>query len=155
MIDGGASLPPKRCEFEKLAMLLSRTGACSSTAFMVLIRKVRNWVLVFGVFPGDSRLVPLSVISDQLACLPDPLIPLNGFSWKRTRSLWRRAMRCIRVIRSRLWSTARLASSNIGAHSYWFGATSLWRVFNGMPSLYDSTSKSSIKALTRLGIEPK
>ena len=53
------------------------------------------------------------------------------------------------------WSVARLAVSNIGAISYWPGATSLWRVLTGTPSLNSSRSHSSMKASTRSGIAPK
>ena len=45
--------------------------------------------------------------------------------------------------------------SNTGANSYWPGATSLWRVLIGMPSLAISLSASSMYASTRSGIEPK
>ena len=30
---------------------------------------------------GHRRLTPVSVQSDQLLCLPEPLMPENGFSW--------------------------------------------------------------------------
>ena len=33
-----------------------------------------------GVSPGSIRLVPVSVLIDQLLCLPEPLTPANGFS---------------------------------------------------------------------------
>lgn len=55
----------------------------------------------------------------------------------------------------RLWSLARLTSSYMGAHSNWLGATSLWRVLTGMPSLWQLISRSSMKASTRDGIAPK
>ena len=47
------------------------------------------------------------------------------------------------------------ARSNIGAISNWPGATSLWRVLAGMPSLNSSRSESSMKARTRSGMAPK
>ena len=56
---------------------------------------------------------------------------------------------------SMLWSTARLSSSNIGASSNCAGATSLWRVFAGMPRRQSSRSTSSMKAMTRGLMEPK
>ena len=45
--------------------------------------------------------------------------------------------------------------SNIGAISNWPGATSLWRVLAGMPSLNSSRSASSMNASTRSGMAPK
>ena len=36
-----------------------------------------------GVSPGSSRLSPVSVDIDQLLCLPEPLMPANGFSCSR------------------------------------------------------------------------
>ena len=53
------------------------------------------------------------------------------------------------------WSVARLLFSKIGAISYWLGATSLWRVLTGTPSLNSSASASAMHASTRSGIEPK
>ena len=53
------------------------------------------------------------------------------------------------------WSVATLANSNTGAISYWPGATSLWRVLTGMPSLKHSRSTSNMQASTRSGIAPK
>ena len=38
-----------------------------------------------GSLPGSSRFSPSSVAIDQLLCLPDPLMPANGFSWMRKR----------------------------------------------------------------------
>ena len=52
----------------------------------------------------------------------------------------------IKLIRSMLWSTARLVSSKIGANSNWFGATSLWRVLQGIPSSRAWISKSFMNA---------
>ena len=50
---------------------------------------------------------------------------------------------------------ATFAFSNTGAISYWLGATSLWRVFTGTPTLYSSVSTSDMNAITRSGIAPK
>ena len=50
-----------------------------------------------GVLPGFSRLKPsssgLSAVteSDQLQCLPEPLMPANGFSWSTACRPWRSA----------------------------------------------------------------
>src|SRR5260370_3494699 len=47
---------------------------------MTATQKTRNWALSWGVSPGLSRFSPVSVDIDQLLCLPEPLIPANGFS---------------------------------------------------------------------------
>ena len=60
------------------------------------------------------RAVPLSVPSDQLLCLPEPFMPLKGFSWSSTLKPWARATLRMSDIMSMLWSTARLHSSYIG-----------------------------------------
>ena len=59
------------------------------------------------------------------------------------------------TISSCWWSAATFERSNIGASSNWPGATSLWRVLAGMPSLNSSRSVSSMKASTRSGMAPK
>ncbi len=53
------------------------------------------------------------------------------------------------------WSVPTFEFSKIGATSNCPGATSLWRVLIGTPSLKSSFSLSSMKASTRSGIEPK
>src|SRR5690606_13894725 len=96
IIAGGASFAPKRWSLLWLAMDARSKSACSYTALMVLTKNVRNIRLFFGVLPGESRLMPVLVINDQLLCLPDPLIPLKGFScnntlkWCRPASWYRR-----------------------------------------------------------------
>ena len=125
------------------------------TIISTFTRNVRNNILPFGFFPGAKRFIPVSVQSDQLLCLPEPFTPLYGFSCSSTAKLCLRAMRFIKSITNWLWSLARLAFSKMGANSNWLGATSLWRVLTGMPSLWHSISSSFIKAVTRGGIEPK
>ena len=46
---------------------------------------------------------------------------------------------------------ATFAFSNTGAISYWLGATSLWRVFTGTPTLYSSVSTSDMNAIDAVG----
>ena len=53
------------------------------------------------------------------------------------------------------WSEPTFEFSKIGAISYWFGATSLWRVFTGTPRRASSRSLSSMNARMRSGIDPK
>ena len=44
-----------------------------------------------GVLPGENRFSPVSVESDQLTCLPEPLTPAKGFSCSRQTRPWRSA----------------------------------------------------------------
>ena len=97
----------------------------------------------------------MSVPIDQLLCLPDPFTPANGFSCSRQTSPYLRAMRCITCIVSCWWSEPTFEFSNTGAISYCAGATSLWRVLTGTPSLASSSSVSIMHASTRSGIDPK
>ena len=109
-----------------------------ATARMTATVKTRNWALSCGLSPGFSRFSPVSVDIDQLLCLPEPLMPANGFSCSRQARPYLSAMAAAdRMIRF-WWSVARLEFSNIGAISYWLGATSLWRVLTGTPSLDSS-----------------
>src|SRR5215217_2858052 len=101
---------------------------------MVFTKNVKNIRLFLGVLPGDNRFLPVLVIIDQLLCLPEPLIPAYGFSCSKTWKLCFLATRSIRSINNWLWSIARFISSYIGAHSNCEGATSLWRVFKGIPN---------------------
>ena len=97
----------------------------------------------------------MALPSEKLTCLPDPLIPAKGFSWNRHSMpcFWATFLRV--VISSCWWSAATLERSNIGASSNWPGATSLWRVLAGMPSLNSSRSQSIMNASTRSGMAPK
>ena len=82
-------------------------------------------------------------------------MPANGFSCSRHASPYFGATRRSISIVSIWWSVATLAFSKTGAISYWLGATSLWRVFTGTPSLNSSSSTSAMQASTRSGIAPK
>ena len=146
IIAGGASLAPKRWSLGSEAIDARIISALSWTALIMFTKKVRNIKLVFGVLPGASKFTPVSVAILQLLCLPLPLIPAKGFSCSSTTNWWRRATRVIISISRVLWSTAIFTSSKIGAHSNCEGATSLWRVRSGIPNLYDSCSKSRMKA---------
>ena len=99
-----------------------------------------------GVFPGACSKMPVSVLNDQLLCLPEPLMPSKGFSCNRARKPCLRATFFSNDMNNMLWSMARFISSKIGANSNWFGATSLWRVLQGMPSSSACTSRSFINA---------
>jgi len=77
----------------------------------------------------------VSVPIEKLQCLPEPFTPAKGFSWSRQAIPNRGAIRCSVIIVSCWWSAATLAFSNTGANSNCPGATSLWRVASGTPSL--------------------
>jgi hypothetical protein len=54
-----------------------------ATARTTAAQKTRNCALSCGLSPGFSRFSPVSVDIDQLLCLPEPLMPANGFSCSR------------------------------------------------------------------------
>jgi len=135
IIAGGASLAPRRCALLADMMEAFSSALCLYTATSVFTRKVTKSRFSLAVLPGVKRPIPVSVQRDQLLCLPDPLIPANGFSCSNSLKWCFAAILCMSDITSRFWSTARLVSPNMGANSNWLGATSLWRVFNGMPYL--------------------
>ena len=155
MIAGGASLAPRRWSWPASAMLARSRSACSLTAWMTATRNARNCALACGSFPGSSRFSPSSVAIDQLLCLPEPLIPAKGFSWMRNMSPWRGASRRIMLITIMLWSEPTEVASYTGAISNWPGATSLCRVFAGIPRRHSSRSRSIMNARIRSRIGPK
>ena len=155
MIAGGASLAPSRWSWPMLATEARSRPWCLLTAWITAAQKNRKLMFSAGVSPGSIRLCPVSVPIDQLLCLPEPLTPANGFSCSRQTSPYLRATFCITCIVSCWWSEPTFEFSKIGASSYWPGATSLWRVLTGTPSLRSSVSVSSMQARIRSGIEPK
>ena len=56
------------------------TGLGIVPAAITAVRNARNGMFSAGFLPGSRRLIPVSVHTDQLLCLPDPLIPSKGFS---------------------------------------------------------------------------
>ena len=80
MMAGGASLAPSRWSFPAEATVTRSSSGYLATARITATQNTRNWALSCGVSPGLSRFSPLSVLIDQLLCLPDPLMPANGFS---------------------------------------------------------------------------
>ena len=67
---------------------------------MTAVQKTRNWALSCGLSPGLSRFSPVSVAIDQLLCLPEPLMPANGFSCSRqTRPYLSAVLRSTSMIR--------------------------------------------------------
>ena len=105
MIAGGASFAPSLWSFPTLEADSLNRSAWISTALMMHARTNRNWMFSWGVSPGFIRLVPSSAVRDQLLCLPEPLTPANGFSWRRHASPWRSATFFIVSITIWLWST--------------------------------------------------
>ena len=111
MIAGGASFAPSLWSFPTSDALWRSRSAWTSTALIMQASTSRNWIFSFGVSPGSRRFTPLSVPSDQLLCLPEPLTPAKGFSWSRQVSPWRPATFFMVSITSWLWSTAIFAVS--------------------------------------------
>ena len=64
-----------------------------STALITAAQKNRKLMLSAGVSPGSIRLWPVSVLIDQLLCLPEPFTPANGFSCSRHTRPYLRATR--------------------------------------------------------------
>ena len=153
--EGGASLPPRRWALVAEAMEAISNDPYFSAAIRVQTKNVRKSIFPLGLWAGAIRFTPVLVDNDQLQCLPLPFIPWNGFSWKMTLRWCLGATLFIIVIRRMLWSAATLASSYTVAHSNWLGATSLWRVLRGMPSLYACSSNSFIKFSTLPGMAPQ
>ena len=104
MIAGGASLAPSLWSWPMFATDARSRPWCLLTAWITAVQKNRKLVLSAGVAPGSIRLWPVSVLIDQLLCLPDPLTPANGFSCRRQTSPYLRATFCITCIVSCWWS---------------------------------------------------
>ena len=83
---------------------------------------------------GFSSCTPSLVASDQLLCLPLPFTPAKGFSLSRQARPFLVATSSAICITIKFWSVCTGAGPNNGANSYWFGATSRWRVFKECPS---------------------
>ena len=82
-IAGGASFAPSLWSFPTSAADALRRAACLSVARRIHVSTSRNWMFSCGVSPGSNKLIPSSVVSDQLSCFPEPFTPANGFSCKR------------------------------------------------------------------------
>ena len=142
MIAGGASLAPNRCALVALMIEALSNPLCRYTHINVSTKNTTKRKLSSAVLPGVWRSTPVSVLKLQLLCFPLPLMPANGFSCSSTRNPCLRATRFMSDINSMLWSFAKLHSSKIGANSNWLGATSLWRVLQGIPNSRAWISKS-------------
>ena len=83
MIAGGASFAPSLWSLPTSEADSRSKSAWVSTAFMTAPSTSKNWIFSWGVLPGSNKLIPSSVVIDQLLCLPEPFTPANGFSWSR------------------------------------------------------------------------
>ena len=54
---------------------------------------------------GTMSCAPSVVEMDQLLCLPEPLMPAKGFSWRSAARPWRAAVSSMICITTRFWST--------------------------------------------------
>ncbi len=88
IIAGGASFAPNLWSFPTSDADWRSKSACLSTAFIIQANTNKNWIFSFGVSPGSNKFTPLSVVNDQLSCLPEPFTPANGFSWSKHAIPW-------------------------------------------------------------------
>mmetsp|Transcript_13200 Transcript_13200/g.47394 ORF Transcript_13200/g.47394 Transcript_13200/m.47394 type:complete len:228 (-) Transcript_13200:834-1517(-) len=138
MTDGGASIAPRRKSLPGDAIdrrMRSPYESTPATSAAMTTGKSSGLPDFAVRSPGLRSCAPHSVEMDQLLCLPEPFTPANGFSWRRhARSCFAATSSQI-CITTRFWSVCVITEPNSGANSYWFGATSRWRVLSGMPSL--------------------
>ena len=73
MIDGGASLAPRRWSLPALATHASSRSWCRSTARMTAVQKKRNCSFSWIDLPGSIRFCE-GVPNDQFRCFPLPLM---------------------------------------------------------------------------------
>ena len=72
----------------------------------------------------------------QLRCLPEPLTPANGFSWSRQAQAELRRDPPQHLHRHHLMVGGDVGVLEDRRHfGTWLGATSLWRVLSGTPTL--------------------
>ncbi len=117
MMAGGASFAPRRKSLPGVAMLARNKSECSWTALMVVMKNVKKSKLSRAELVGANKFTPVSVINDQLLCLPFPFNPAKGFSCKRILRLCFSPTRLMTSIINWLWSLATFTSSNNGATS--------------------------------------
>ena len=151
---GGASSAPSLWSFPTLAADIRSSSLCESTAAKTQASTKRNCTFSCGLSPGFIRLMPSSVVRDQLLCFPEPFTPEKGFSWRRHSRPCREATFFRLSITSWLWSREIFASSYTTASSCWEGATSLCSVFTGTPRLHNSSSRSRINSAILFRIIP-
>jgi len=147
---GGASHAPRRKSLPGEAMAMRIRSPWMSTARTMhdMSRGKTSGLPESSVtWPQLSRLMPVSVPSEKLLCLPEPFTSLNGFSSLSAARPWRAATSSRICITQRFWSICVVARPNMGATSYWLGATSRWRVRSGMPIMKHSCCSSCRQAI--------
>ena len=113
--------------------------------------KVMKRRLSSGVLPGAWRRWPVSVVRLQLLCLPLPLMPAKGFSWSRQRKPWWRGDVAHQRHNEHIVVDSQVAFLINRSELKLVGATSLWRVLQGMPNSSDWISKSRMNSTITLG----
>ena len=121
---------------------------------MTAAQNTRNCAFSCGVSPGTSRF-PLGVAEREVDVLARAVDAGEGLLVEEAHQVVLLGDPLDMTMSVCWWSAAMLALSNTGAISNCPGATSLWRVLTGMPSLKSSRSASIMKPSTRSGMEPK
>ena len=127
MTAGGASMAPRRKSLPGDAIARRIKSPCLSMAETMADMtsgKISGLPVTELTCFGFIKLRPSEVPMDQLLCLPEPLMPANGFSWRSPARPCSEATSSMICIIIKFWSTWLMALPNIGANSYWFGATS-------------------------------
>mmetsp|Transcript_53689 Transcript_53689/g.141530 ORF Transcript_53689/g.141530 Transcript_53689/m.141530 type:complete len:203 (+) Transcript_53689:562-1170(+) len=153
---GGASHAPRRKSFPGLAMAMRMRSPCLSmpeTRAAMMTGKASGLPVASLSALGFRSCTPSLVARDQLLCLPLPLIPAKGFSCRRHARPFLAATSSEICITIRFWSVCTGAGPKSGANSYWFGATSRWRVFRGMPILKHSSWISCMHLMAGVALE--
>mmetsp|Transcript_12252 Transcript_12252/g.39414 ORF Transcript_12252/g.39414 Transcript_12252/m.39414 type:complete len:274 (+) Transcript_12252:807-1628(+) len=141
MMAGGASHAPSRKSLpgDAIAMRIkSPWRSMARTMPAISTGKISCEPDAFASWAGLRRFTPVLVPREMLLCLPEPLMSLKGFSCGRQARPCRAATSSQICITIRFWSICVTAVPKKGANSYWFGATSRWRVRRGMPSMKHS-----------------
>jgi hypothetical protein len=128
MMEGGASQAPRRKSLPGVAIAKRMRSPFSLTALIIAAMttgKISVDPEFLASWPTLRMLVPSSVPRDQLLCLPEPLMPVKGFSWSRHARPYEAETSSRICITIRFWSIWVVAVPYRGANSYWLGATSL------------------------------
>ena len=155
MMAGGASLPPRRWSLEALVTQARSRSPYLSTARMDAATDTMKGMFFSGWSPSSKKVGVSLLHMDQLLCLPLPFTYSKGFSWNSALSSWRRPCFFRTSMLCRFWSVARMLFPKRGASSYWPGATSRWRVVEGIPSFHRSISTSWMKLSDLIDISAK
>ena len=88
---GGASQAPRRKSLpgDEIAMRMRSPCLSMAETMAAMIVGKASSPAAFVIWPMLRRLTPSCVPIDQLLCLPEPLMLLNGFSWRSAaRPYW-------------------------------------------------------------------